>query len=257
MSHKVPVLMAALLACAFLTLAAVAWASETLTIHASFNPDKLGSPTNISATGEFHSAETGGVPSPMSKVAVYLPAGLQIDVHGAGTCAQAALQAGGPSACPANSRIGFGGGTGSLELGKEVIYEPYTVDLFLASKEPGHLALLAFVQAISPVSLELVVVAKEIHAPSPYGLGFTVEVPPIPTIPGASNASLETVFVTVGDRNIAYYEHLHGKDTLVHLPGVVVPGTCPAGGFPYEVLVSFEDDTSLTSAGTIACPESR
>jgi len=236
-----------------LIVTAVAWATETLTTHASFSPDKLGVPTNVSATAEFHSTTTG-VPSPASKVIVYLPAGLEIDVRGTGTCVAAKLEASGPSACPADSRIGFGGGMGLLELAKEVIREPYTLDLFLGPKENGHLVVLAYVNASSPASFQLVVVAKEIHAPKPYGLGFNIAIPPIPTLPEASNASIETAFLTVGDKNVAYYKKVHGKNKLVHVRGIVVPKTCPSGGFPYKALVSFEDGTSLTNTGAIACP---
>jgi hypothetical protein len=253
MTYRGRVLLAALLACACLIVTAVAWATETLTTHASFSPDKLGVPTNVSATAEFHSTTTG-VPSPASKVIVYLPAGLEIDVRGTGTCVAAKLEASGPSACPADSRIGFGGGMGLLELAKEVIREPYTLDLFLGPKENGHLVVLAYVNASSPASFQLVVVAKEIHAPKPYGLGFNIAIPPIPTLPEASNASIETAFLTVGDKNVAYYKKVHGKNKLVHVRGIVVPKTCPSGGFPYKALVSFEDGTSLTNTGAIACP---
>jgi len=253
MTYRGRVLLAALLACACLIVTAVAWATETLTTHASFRPDKLGVPTNVSATAEFQSTTTG-VPSPASKVIVYLPAGLEIDVRGTGTCVAAKLEASGPSACPADSRIGFGGGMGLLELAKEVIREPYTLDLFLGPKENGHLVVLAYVNASSPASFQLVVVAKEIHAPKPYGLGFNIAIPPIPTLPEASNASIETAFLTVGDKNVAYYKKVHGKNKLVHVRGIVVPKTCPSGGFPYKALVSFEDGTSLTNTGAIACP---
>jgi hypothetical protein len=250
---KIRILVTAFVACTCLILATVAWATETLTSHVSFNPDKLGASTNVSATGEFHST-TPGVPSPTSKVVVYLPAGLEIDVRGAGTCVAAKLEASGPSACPADSRIGFGGGTGLLELAKEVIREPYTLELFLGPEENAHLVVLAYVDASSPASFQLVVVAKEIQAPKPYGIGFSVEVPPIPTLPEASNASLESVFLTVGDKNVAYYRKIHGKSRLLHVRGIVVPKACPAGGFPYEALVSFADGTSLTDTGAIACP---
>ena len=243
--------------CVCASLPASAQAAQTLTIHAAFGPDRLGAPTNLSALGEFHSAEATGVPSPLSEVVVYLPDGLIIDMNGTGICARAALQAGGPTACPVDSRIGFGGGTGSLQLGAEVVHETYTVDLFLGSRESGHLELLAFLQASSPVNLELVMAAKQVAAPSPYGLGFALEVPPITTIPDASNASLESIFLTIGDSNIAYYRHVHGRYKLEHIRGIVVPTTCPSGGFPFEALVSFEDGTSLTSAGSIPCPEGR
>jgi hypothetical protein len=246
-------LLAALAACVFLIIVTVAWAAESLTTHVSFNPDRLGAPTNISVKANFHSP-SGGVPSPVSKVTAYLPADLKIDVRGSGTCTVARLEAEGPSGCPADARIGFGGGMGLLELAKQVIHEPYTLDLFLGPKENGHLVVLAYVNASAPASFQIVVVAKEFHANKPYGLGFTFEVPPIPTLPEASDASIETAFLTVGDKDVAYYKQVHGKRTLVHVNGIIVPSKCPGGGFPYKALISFADGTSLTNTGAIACP---
>jgi hypothetical protein len=250
---KSRILLTALLAGACLSVAAVAWAAQTLTTEVSLNPDKLGAPTNLSVVAKLHST-TSNVPSPVSKVMAYLPAGMAIDVRGAGACAAAALEAEGPSACPASSRVGFGKGTGLLELAKEVIQEPYTLDLFLGPKEGGHLVVLAYVEGRSPASFQIVVTAKEFHAAKPYGLGFTFEIPLIPTLPEASDASIETAYITVGDKNVAYYKTVHGKRKLVHVPGIVVPKSCPRGGFPYGALVSFADGSSLTHTGVISCP---
>ncbi|HEY1689122.1 MAG TPA: hypothetical protein VGF95_09700 [Solirubrobacteraceae bacterium] len=257
MRRRRRIALAALLSLACLIIPTVVLATEglTLTSHVSFQPDELGASTNLSATASFHATETS-VPPPISKLVVYLPAGMKIDVNGAGQCTAAKLEAGGPHACPADSRVGFGGGTGLLELGKEVIKEPYTLDFFLGPREGGHLTILAFVEAVSPAFIELVLVATEIHAPKPYGLGFSVEVPPIPTLPEASNASVEHVLITIGDKNVAYYKTVKGKRKLVYVKGVTVPKRCPnpSKGFPYKALVSFEDGTSLTDVGTIACP---
>ncbi len=253
MTSRFRMLLAALFVVGCLTLAAVAWATQTLTTSVSFNPDKLGSSTNISVKASFHST-TPGVPSPVSKVTAYLPAGMKLDVRGAGTCRASRLEARGPEACPADSRVGFGGGVGLLELAKQIIREPFTLDLFLGVKENGRLVVLAYVDASSPASFQIVVKAREIHAAKPYGLGFTFEIPPIPTLPEASNASIQNAFLTVGDSKVAYYKRLHGRRTLVHVNGIVVPPTCPGGGFPYKALISFEDGTSLTNTGAIACP---
>ncbi len=244
-----------ILATGCLATPGLANAAETLTSNVSLTPDTLGAPTNLSATVKF-SSPTAGVPPPVSKVTAYLPAGFSIDARGTGTCSAAALEARGTVACPADSRIGFGGGVGLLELAHEVIAEPFTLDLFFGPSENGHLVVLAFVKAISPAFIELVVIAHEVRAPKPYGLGFTFEIPPIPTLPEASNASIESAFITIGDRSIAYYKTIHGKRKLVHVRGLVVPSTCPHSGFPYEALVSFADGTSLINSGTIACPRS-
>lgn len=253
MLTRVRIVFVALLACACLLAAGVAWAAETLTAHARFSPDKLGSPTNLSVTGKF-SLPAGGVPSPISRITAYLPAGVKIDTRGAGTCSAATLEASGPIACPADSRAGFGGGTGLLELAKEIIPETFTVDIFFAPKESGHLVFLAFVAAHSPAVIELVLKAKEIPAPKPYGLGFVVEVPPIPTLPEASDASVESAFVTLGSTNVAYYRTIHGKRSLTHVRGVVIPESCPRGGFAMEAIIDFADGTQLTTNPVIPCP---
>jgi hypothetical protein len=116
--------------------------------------------------------------------------------------------------------------------------------------------LLVYASALAPIAVELVLVAKQIPAPKPYGLGFSVEVPPVSTIPGAADASIESAFVTVGGPNVAYYESVAGKRTLVHLRGLVVPKHCPNGGFLTEGTVDFADGTTLTVNPTIPCPHS-
>jgi hypothetical protein len=255
MKPRIRIAVAAFLVCGCLLGAAVAWAAETLTVHASFTPDRLGAPTNLSLAANFVSS-TAGPPSPVTRFTLYAPAGMEVDVRGAGTCAAATLEQLGPSGCPTDSRAGFGGGVGVLELPRETVREPYTLDFFFAAKQRGHLRLLVYASALAPVGVELVLVAKQISAPKPYGLGFSVEVPPVSTFPGASNASIESAFVTVGGPNVAYYESVHGRRTLVHLRGMVVPKRCPSGGFPTEGTVDFADGTTLTVNPTIPCPHS-
>jgi hypothetical protein len=250
---KVRVLVAALLACACLLVTAVALAANTLTVQESFTPDRLGATTNLSISANFRST-TGHPPSPITKLTLYAPAGLAVDAHGAGTCTATELGQHGPSGCPANSRVGFGGGVGLLELPKETIHERYTLDFFFAPREHGRLTLLAYASGVSPVPVELVVIAREVPAPKPYGLGFSVEIPPIATLPGAPLASVESAFATFGSTNVAYYEMVHGKRTLVHLKGMVVPNTCPRGGFPTQGTINFADGTSLTVTPPIPCP---
>jgi hypothetical protein len=253
MPLKGQVLLATFSACVCLLLATVAWASNTLLVHESFAPDKLGAPTNLSITAQFLSS-TGGPPSPITKLTLYAPGGLAIDARGAGTCTATKLAGRGPNGCPANSRAGFGGGVSLITLAKTTIREPYTLDFFFAPKEHGRLTLLAYASAVAPVPVELVVVAREVPAPKPYGLGFSVEVPSISTLPGAAPASVESAFATFGATNVAYYETVHGKRELVHLKGLVAPRTCPSGGFPTEGTIDFADGSTLTVNPTIPCP---
>lgn len=251
--RKLTTVAAVLVICVCLAAAAVALATQTLMVNARFSPDKLGAPTNLSLTAKFLSS-TAGPPSPITKFILYAPSGMKIDTRGAGTCTAATLEQRGPSGCPVNSRAGFGGGIGSLQLPTETIHAQYTLDLFFAPSEGGQLKLLVYVSVVKPAGVELVLVAKQIPASKPYGLGFSVEVPPVSTFPGAADASVESAFVTVGGSNVAYFKTVHGKRKLVSLRGIIVPRKCPAGGFLTEGTVNFADGSTLTVHPTIPCP---
>jgi hypothetical protein len=242
----------ALLACGCLALATVARASPTLSFHANLTPDALGVPTNISATAQFNSITSQ---NPVTKVTVYVPPGFTEDLNGVGICTAATLEQLGPSGCPATSRAGFGGGVARLELPGETIHEPFTVDLFIASRDRRHLSFLAYAHGSSPASVELLLKAREIPAPRPYGLGFSIEVPPLPTIPGATDTSIESAFVTLGSPNVAYYKTVGGRRALVHVKGLIAPTSCPRGGFPFQGQIFFADGTSSASQALVPCPK--
>jgi hypothetical protein len=233
----------------------LAFAAVPFTVESSFTPDRLGAPANLSVNAAF--GADGTAPVPIGHVLAYGPAGLKVDVAGAGACQQSSLEKDGPAGCPADSRIGFGGGVGLERLGGELIKEPFTLDLFLAPRQAGRLAILLYVHATNPVAIELVILAKEVHGPKPYGFGVEFAVPPIATVPGAPYASVESGYLTVGSQHIAYYRGIAGHRRLVHVKGLIVPRSCPRGGFPFKVTVGFLDGSSNTDTYTAPCPRSR
>jgi hypothetical protein len=235
-------------------LVGVAWAGESvLIVEEAFTPDRLGAATNLSITASFaSSAEVP--PSPIDGLTLYGPAGLGIQARGAGTCTETVLYQRGPAGCPATSRAGFGGGVAVVTMAGQLVHEQFTLDFFFASTEPGHLTLLAYVSGIAPVTTGFVVVAKEIPTPKPYGLGFSARVPRVATTPGSSYASVESAFATLGASDVAYFERVHGRRTLVHIKGLTVPRRCPAGGFPTRAAIQFTDGTTMTVDPTISCP---
>jgi hypothetical protein len=255
---KTRTFLAALSACAALTVTATAGASENVAIHANFTPDVLGAPTNLSASASFSSALPGSQP-PIVKVAAYGPAGMSVDVRGAGTCtaSPAALEATGPRACPTNSRIGFGKAVGLEELAGELIPGPFTFEFFLRPSEDGHISLMVYVNAITPASEQLVLVAKEVHAPKPYGLGISFAVPLVPSLPGAPLGWVDHLLLTLGSAHASFREQVHGKTELVHVRGLVAPRVCPHGGFPIEGTFEFADGSTTTSTANIPCPGSK
>lgn len=234
-------------------IAAATQGRDTLIVDEAFTPDRLGAATNLSITASFASS-ADVPPAPITEVTLYGPAGLGIEARGAGTCTQAALEQRGAAGCPADSRVGFGGGVAVLALPDQLVREPFTLDFFFAPSEDGRLRLLAYASGVSPAAAELVVVAREIPAPAPYGIGFTVQVPQVATIPGAEHVSIESVYATIGASDVAYFRTLHGRRTLVHVPGLVVPRRCPADGFPTRGTAEFADGAKFTVDPAIPCP---
>lgn len=239
------------LACA--TLAGTAWAGNSLTVQEAFTPDVLGAATNLSITAGFTSS-ADVPPAPISRMTLYGPAGLGIDARGAGMCSAATLEQRGPAGCPADSRVGFGGGVAVLALPGQLVREPFTLDFFFGSRTSGRLRLLAYASGISPVAAELVVAAREIPTPAPYGIGFTVEIPQVATIPGAEYVSIESAYATIGASDVAYYRTVRGRRMLVRVPGLIVPRRCPAGGFPTRGIAEFADGATFTVDPAIPCP---
>jgi hypothetical protein len=248
-----PMLVGALLVCVCAGLAGMAWAGDSLIVEEAFTPDRLGAATNLSITASFASS-AAVPPSAVTSMTLYGPPGLGIDARGAGTCTQAVLEQQGPPGCPADSRVGFGGGVAVLALPRELVREPFTLDFFFAPSEHRRLRLLAYASGVSPAAVQLVVVAKEIPAPKPYGLGFSAQVPQVSTIPGAAYVSIESAFATLGASDVAYFKTVHGRRALVHIKGLSVPRTCPAGGFPTRGTVEFADGATFTVNPTIPCP---
>jgi hypothetical protein len=253
MIAKTRILAGAAVCCAILLAAGAARAAETVSItEAGFSPDKPGMPTNAFGSATIEST-TGPVPSPIRHVNVYGPAGVTLDLEGSGVCSEELLAKMGPQACPANSRAGFGGGEGIYMLGKQLVEEKYTLDFFLSDNRPGHTKLLIFLSGSTPVLVEIILKGTVIRGPKPYGLGFSVDVPEIKVLPEASNASAKSAFVTLGAHNVAYYRKIHGKRKLFHVKGIVLPRSCPHGGWPVASQFTFEDGSTVMATRTVPC----
>jgi hypothetical protein len=254
MVAKMRILAGAVVCCATLIPVGTVRAAETVSItEAGFSPDKPGMPTNAFGSATIEST-TGPVPSPITHVNVYGPAGVTLDLEGTGVCTEEVLRKIGPRGCPANSRAGFGGGEGIYMLGKQLVEEKYTLDFFLSDNRPGHTQLLIFLMGSSPVLVEVIFTATVIRGPKPYGLGFSVKVPLIKVLPEASNASAKSAFLTLGAHNVAYYRKIHGRRKLFHVRGIVLPRSCPRGGWPVASQFTFEDGSTVMATRTVPCP---
>jgi hypothetical protein len=234
-------------------IAATAQAQESVQItKAGFSPNLAGFPTVAFGSAAISSSD-GPVPSPITHVNVLGPAGVTLNLEGSKTCSEEVLKERGPTACPANSKAGEGGGEGVYMLGGEIVREPYTVDFFLTDNKPGHVALTVDLIGYHPVALEVVFPGKVIAGKKPFGLGFSLEVPLIKVLPEASDASAASAYLSLGAKGQRYFRTVHGHRKAVPIKGIVLPKTCPSAGWPVATEFSFQDGTVARATKTVKC----
>lgn len=244
----------ALLGClAALGLPAAASAAPTITLVAKAVPLKgfphTGNILGAGAAVEFKitikgTESTGGVPSQLTGVKTWLPAGSKLHSQGFVTCPPATLENIGPSGCPKKSQASPVGSAGVVDpIGGELVKENAELQAFFA---PGG-GLQFYTNAASPISAQLIASSgKYINSAPPYGPEFVGTVNLINSVPGAPPVSTETINIKVG----AAYKQ--GKKTVYY---GTLPKKCPKAGFPLKLELNFNSGESATTTYNAPCPK--
>jgi hypothetical protein len=241
------------LACACLPI--TAHAAQSTTLHVAFTPERLGQATTVEF-GIQIAPTANSVPSPLTELDLSYPGNLGIAVSGLGldTCSQSRLEADGPEGCPADSRMGKGSALAEIPIGPQAIHETANVAIVRAPAKDGQLALLFYANAATPVSEQITFPGQLFPAPDHGSLH--IEVPLITSLPGGPNAAITELHATLGPRGLTYYEHVHGKNVSYHPNGILLPDSCPRGGFPFAASFTFEDGSHTSTSTTVPCPRS-
>jgi len=203
----------------------------------------LGAGAAIQTEFTIAGTEYGGFPAPLTGVTFYLPAGVKLHPQGFATCSPTALEANGPEACPRKSVAGpRGKANGVVSFGNERVEETVSVQPYFA---PGG-GLEFYVNGSSPVSLQILSKGTLTNAAPPFGPKLVAEVPIIETVPGALDASAESIDVKVG----AAYKR--GKKTISY---GTLPKKCPKGGFPVKAELSFLGGATAVTSYKAPCPK--
>jgi hypothetical protein len=244
----------ALLGClAALGLPAAASAAPTVTLVAKAIPLKgfphTGNILGAGAAVEFKitikgTESTGGVPSQLTGVKTWLPAGTKLHPQGFVTCAPATLENVGPSGCPKKSQASPIGTAGVVDpIGGELVKENAELQAFFA---PGG-GLQFYTNAASPISAQLIAATGHyINSAPPYGPEFVGDIKLIESVPGAPPVSTESITIKVG----AAFKQ--GKKTIYYGR---LPTKCPKGGFPVKLEFSFNSGESAKAEYKAPCPK--
>lgn len=203
----------------------------------------LGAGAALEAGLSISGTEYGGYPSPVTRVVVYLPTGTKLHPQGFATCPIVVLERHEVSKCPKKSIAGGKGEVlGVVSFGSSRVEERASLQAFFAPG--GRLAF--FVEGTSPVSVEVLTLGGFSTASKPFGERFVAPVPLVETVPGAPYASVLSIKGRIG----AAYKR--GKKLISY---GTVPRTCPKGGFPGKVEVSFLSGETVTATVRVPCPK--
>jgi hypothetical protein len=236
---------ATLAAC--LCAATPAWgqAPTTVTMRPSFLPDRLGASTTFTLAFRFSGGEEG-VPAPLSGMVVRMPAGMRIDLRGVGTCGLARLRRRGAAGCPSRSLVGRGRALLEVHAGSQTIGEESTIWIFRSPNRGNRPTFAIFGHGETPLDESATSTAILQPDRLPYGSKLTISVPPIPTLVYEPDASFSSLSVTMGRV---------GRSPRAHAAGaIVLPSSCPPGGFPFAASFTFADQSTASATATVPCP---
>jgi hypothetical protein len=241
--------------CPTVARASTAPAEPKAKLSAMLSPERLGLGTTI-IFGFTIATTTGQVPSPLTSLDLYYPDNLGIGTSGLGleTCDAATLEADGPEGCPSESQMGYGKGVVEIPFGPEVLRETTQTMIFMAHVQEGHLGLLFYAYGHAPVAAQIVFHGLVLPASNPFGGDLATTIPLVPTLPGAPNAAVVQLRSTIGPLHLIYYEHTRGRYLPYHPRGIVLPRTCPRGGFHFAASFAFENGSHTSARTAVPCP---
>jgi hypothetical protein len=177
-----------------------------------------------------------GHPAPLIGVNTFLPKGTKLHPAGFPSCPTSTLEAKEPKKCPKGSAAGpVGHAKGVVGIGHELVFEEVSIESFFIAGGLGF-----FVEGHSPVQLEFFSGGHytQLGGAGGYGPELKTEVPLVESVPGAPDASAESISVKVGAAKKS-----HGK--TIYFGTLPRKGQCPKGGFKAKGELIFANVAAL------------
>ncbi len=213
-------------------------------IVSSLRPDRLGAKGALAFDASFSGGEFG-IPSPVRRAVLKFPAGMGIEIPVLRSCAPERLRSRGPGACPAQSEIGRGSAVVEAHLGSQMLTESVALRMFVGPLRNLQPTVEIIGQGYTPFKERLVFGGTALSAEAPYGEELVLTIPPIATLPLEPDASILTLSLTLG---------ADGRSRAHDANTVIVPASCPSGGFPFAAEFTYADGASASAQASDACP---
>ena len=240
-----------LLACSAVSGQAAAGAplrGPTAKVTAAFDPLAFGTSAAVSFALRLDSPP-GTAPTPLAGIEVRYPRNLGLATSGLGlaSCDPSRLEVFGETVCPADSRMGSGSAVAVLQFGSGLVRERVTLGVFAAASTDGYLHLAVLAHGREPVAASIVL--QGVLLP---GL-LRIKVPAIAGLPGSPYVSIVSMTTKLGG-DLTYYERVGSKMRAYRPRGIGLPESCPHGGWPVSVAVSFRSGARSAARTLVRCP---
>jgi hypothetical protein len=245
------VVFASLLFCFWLVL--FASAARAADMHVRFEPE----PSGPGVTFDFGFAIAGKTSSPLTSIALRFPPGLSYATSALGMaeCDSKRLSAEGLAGCPLNSRIGRGTATVRVPFGASSLDERVNLTLLVGHTHGEAIEVLYYAVGTVPVISQMVFRAELGTASASSAM--VTRIPPITTLPGSPNASVVNFDSRIGPPGLTYTRTSHHKQIQYHPRGMILPRTCPTGGYGFSATFRFENHTASSARSTIRCQSAK
>jgi hypothetical protein len=217
--------------------------ATSATLVPILSPNRPGAKGALTLAVQYTGGEQG-VPSPVHRSVLSLPAGLTLEVPSLRSCSAARLQAQGPKGCPPQSLIGRGHALAKALAGSNVIEEEVELWAFIGPPQGNTPTLELLGEGTTPVPAQVVITGTVVPAHAPYGEQLVIPIPPVPSLPSVSETSLANLTLTIG---------ASGPHPARNANTVVVP-RCPAGGWPFAAAFTYADGSSGSTVARQPCP---
>jgi hypothetical protein len=222
----------------------------------TFTPDRLGSSTTITLMLHI-GAGSGEEPQPLKMLDIEFPErlGVASTTLGLVSCDHSALLASGPTACPANSRVGDGTIELQAPLGSELVHQDVAVSIFMGAAVDRHNVFEFYASGSNPIIADLLFEGALLSADAPFGSDMQTVVPSTELLPGGAPAAVVSMRLVIGPKDLTYYRTVHGRRVGYRPVGISVPESCSRGrrSFPFLARLSFLDGSHLDASASVPC----
>ncbi len=215
--------------------------ATTATIAPSLSPNRPDARAALTYTIHYAGGDLG-VPLAVRHATLEFPAGMTLELPSLHTCARRRLLADGPGGCPARSHLGGGSALAEVLAGSQVLTENLRLWALLGPPRNLQPTVEILVRGYTPFDERVLLTATPFTGSQPYGEGLQIPIPAIPTLTLEPSASIVSFTLTIGGRT--------GRGT----GRVVIPPSCPTGGFPFAAEFTYADGSTGDAFARASCP---